>query len=184
MFTLISILLPKEMSLKEQEVLKTVGNFAGRNTLRSSVEYGLTLSDHKRRNLSQWWWKRRVSKSLVFFQEMRLFKIPVNHPFCKYQKIYCFSNLLYHEDHMSTEMCGKNSFKKMLWLKIMILHFFSQKYIWLPKYDKTMQSYSLPTGKITPIKSFQLHLMFLNYPQNANKNVAFLNVLSALVVSI
>ena len=52
MFALMWILLPKEMSLSEQEVLKRVGNFACRKTLRSSVGHGLTLRDKKRRNLS------------------------------------------------------------------------------------------------------------------------------------
>ena len=72
---------------------------------------------------SQKWWKRRFSNSFVFFQKMHLFKIPVNLSFCKYQKIYCFSNLLHHKDHMSTEIWWENSFKKLLRQTIMILPF-------------------------------------------------------------
>ena len=52
MFALMSILLPKEMSLLEQEVLKRVGKFDCRKTFKSSVGYGLTLSDYKRHMLS------------------------------------------------------------------------------------------------------------------------------------
>ena len=54
---------------------------------------------------------------------------------------------------------------------------FSPKiYAWLPSYDKTLQSYSLLTDKITPIKLFQQHLLFTR--KESKQNVAFLNVLS------
>ena len=88
-------------------MLKKVGHLACRKTFRSSVGYGITVSDYKRRKLSSrddekddfqnhWYF---VRKCVVFFL------IPVKSPILRIQKIYCFSNLLRYEDNMSTEMC-------------------------------------------------------------------------------
>ena len=61
---------------------------------------------------------------------MRLFKIPVESPILQMyiRRFIVFFYLLNHEDHMSTEMWWENSFKKILFLNIMILPFFSPKY--------------------------------------------------------
>ena len=109
MFALMSILLPKEMSLGIGRAQKGL-----EMTLRSSVGYGLILSDHKRFMLSprddekktkkkqkkktqkkkQQQQKSTITtkekkkkKKMTIFQKMRLFKLS----FCKYQKIHCFS---------------------------------------------------------------------------------------------
>ena len=50
-------------------MLKTVGNFAGRKTLRRSVGYELTLSDKKRRTLSPRVDEKDIFKVLGNFSE-------------------------------------------------------------------------------------------------------------------
>ena len=54
MFSLMSIFIAKiKCPFRNRKCSKRVGNFACRKTLRTSVGYGLILSDHKRRKLSR-----------------------------------------------------------------------------------------------------------------------------------
>ena len=77
--------------------------------------------------------------------------------------------MLHHEDNMSTEIWWENSFKKLVCLKLWFYLFSSQKYAWPPRHDKMLQPYSLSTGKITPIKSFQQYLPFTLPPPQKKK---------------
>ena len=112
---------------------------------------------------------------------MHLFKIPVKSPILKMSDDLLFCNLLHHEDHISSEMCWENSFKKTLWLKIMIFtFFFFQNMYDFQATTKRCSHILYQQAKITLWKLFQQYLRFTG--KNANKNVAFLNVLSVYVV--
>ena len=66
--------------------------------------------------------------------------------------------------------------RKNLWLKINILPFFLPKIHMTSKLRQNAAVIFLSTATPTPIKLFQQYLLFAR--KNANKDVAFLNVLS------
>ena len=71
------------------------------------------------------------------------------------RRIIVFSYLQQYEDHMSTEMCWENSFKKILWLKIIILPFF------LPKIRMTFK-----------LRQNAAVIFFINRQNNSNKIIS------------
>ena len=77
-------------------------------------------------------------------------------------------------------MRWENSFKKILWLKIMILPiFFSQKYTTSKLRQNTAVIFFF-NGLDNSDKTFSTILTFYRNKKNANKTAVFLNVLSIL----